>query len=238
VDLVYERRGAGRPVLLIHDMAADHLALLPLADAIAAGGDADVIAYSRRGYGGSGSPEPYLGTTVAEQSRDAVSLLDALSARDAVGVGSGFGALVVLNLLINEPGALSAGLLADPPLLAFAPDGARELSDQHARLAEAVAAGGPGAGVRSWLGGLADDAALARALNAQRAFFADWAGLASLALTRADLRAITEPVALVTGPDTSSAVSQATSALEQLLPRATRRTDGDLAAAARAILAR
>ncbi|HZC28688.1 MAG TPA: alpha/beta hydrolase, partial [Gaiellaceae bacterium] len=62
VPLVYSERGEGAPVLLIHGLASDGAAMGPVADALAAAG-ARAIAYDRRGYGSSGAPEPYGGTS-------------------------------------------------------------------------------------------------------------------------------------------------------------------------------
>jgi len=63
VELAYEERGEGTPVVIVHDMAADRTSR-PVDPP-----GARVIAYDRRGYGGSGAPEPYAATTVAEQGR-------------------------------------------------------------------------------------------------------------------------------------------------------------------------
>ena len=59
---------------------------------------------------------------------------------------------------------------------------------------------GPQAGVEAWLGGRADGPALARARAAHRAFFADYAGLASWPVTRRELRALDMPAVVLTGP--------------------------------------
>ena len=71
VELAYEERGSGTPVVVVHDMGADRTScsLDPPG--------ARVIAYDRRGYGGSGAPEPYAATIVAEQAEDLAALLDA-----------------------------------------------------------------------------------------------------------------------------------------------------------------
>ena len=76
VALNVVERGSGRAVLLVHGIASDAQALEPIADALSS--QARVIAYDRRGYGSSGAPEPYHGTTVAEQAEDAAALLRAL----------------------------------------------------------------------------------------------------------------------------------------------------------------
>lgn len=234
VTLVAEERGAGPPVVLVHGMASDHLAVLDAASPLA--GEARLVAWARRGYAGSEAPEPYQGTSVQEQAEDAAAAIAALDAGGAVGCGEGFGALVVLDLLLRRPGLLRAAVLADPPLYAFAPDATRALAEAHGELQERVASGGPRAGVEHWLGGRLQGAALDRALDAHAAFFADYAGLASLPVTRAQLRAIEVPVVALTGPGSALPVVEAADALAELLPGSRRASDGDLVAALRSLL--
>jgi pimeloyl-ACP methyl ester carboxylesterase len=237
VSLSYTELGSGSPALLIHDIASDAAALAGLAASLAAAG-MRAIAYNRRGYGDSGAPEPYDGTTVGEQSRDAVALLHGLDAAPALLVAQGWGALIALELAIREPALVRAVAASDPPAYAFVPEATEELSAQRAMLEQALANGGPPAAVGAWLGDVAaaTDAG-ARAQRAHRAFFADYAGLASWIVTGAALRAIAAPVTLVTGSQTRPAVRAATDALAQRCPAATRRDDGDLTAAAVALAA-
>lgn len=236
-ELEYAEHGAGQAVLLVHGMAADRHALAPLAAEIAAtSAGARAIVYSRRGYGASGAPEPYAGTTVAEQAEDAVAVLHVLDAAPAIVLGEDFGALVALDLLLRHGGLVSGAVLADPPLFALVPDAARELAEWNEALREAVADGGPAAGVERWLAGRADEDTLARAVAAHAAFFADVAGLASLPVTRAGLRGIGQEIVVVTGPGSSPATVAAADALSDLAPRARRAVDGDVAGAAVALL--
>lgn len=234
VDLAYATYGAGRAVVLVHDLAADGPALEPLAQQLA--GAARVIAYSRRGYGASTAPEPYAGTTVMEQGEDLAALLRGLDAAPAIGVGVGFGALAVLDVALRHPGLLAAAVLRDPPLLAFVPDAARELSEQRGRIEAAVFADGPRAGVAVWLAERGGRAAGAGALDAHRAFFADYAGLASWPVTRGELRRLALPLVVVTDPGTPAHLRSAADALAALAPGSVRADDGDLAAATRSVL--
>lgn len=234
VTLVAEERGAGPAVVLVHGMASDHLMALEAVAPLA--GEARLIAWARRGYAGSEAPEPYHGTSVQEQAEDAAAAISGAGAADAVALGEGFGALVVLDLLLRRPGLLRAAVLADPPLYAFAPDATRALAQEHGELQERVAAGGPRAGVEHWLGGRLQGDALERALESAAAFFADYAGLASLPVTRAQLRAVAVPAVVVTGAASGVAVVEAADALAELLPGARRATDGDVVAALRSLL--
>ncbi|MDQ3723252.1 MAG: alpha/beta hydrolase, partial [Actinomycetota bacterium] len=77
VALHYLVRGEGPAVLMVHGMASDGLAWEPALEQLAAAG-LRAIALDRRGYGSSGAPEPYTGTTVQEQAEDAAALLHAV----------------------------------------------------------------------------------------------------------------------------------------------------------------
>jgi len=236
-ELEYAEHGAGSAVLLIHGMAADRQALAPLAAEIAAtGAGARALVYSRRGYGSSSAPEPYAGTTVAEQAEDAVAVLRDLDAAPAVVVGEDFGALVALDLLLRHGELVAGAVLADPPLFALVPDALRELAEWQESLREAVAEGGPEAGVELWLSGRAEGEDLERARGAHAAFFADVAGLASLPVTRGALRGLGQEVVVVTGAASSPATVAAADALGALVPGARRAVDGDVAGAAVGLL--
>jgi pimeloyl-ACP methyl ester carboxylesterase len=231
VELAYEDTDPTHPgatVLLIHDIASDRLGLPVVAHA-------RTIRYDRRGYGDSGAPEPYVGTTVMEQTEDAAALLRGLGVSGAVVGGVGFGALIALDLAIRHGALVRAVAAADPPLFAFVPDANEELAEQRRVLQDSMATGGPDAAVEAWLAGRADPEVLERAKASQRGFFADYAGLASWPVTRSQLRSLAVPVTLVTGPDTPWHVLRATEAIAALVPGAERREDGDVAAAAAAL---
>jgi pimeloyl-ACP methyl ester carboxylesterase len=229
-------RGAGPAVLLVHGLASDAQALEARALDLAAGG-AHVIAYDRRGYGDSGAPDPYQGTTVQEQAQDAAAVLRGRGADPAVVVGDGFGALVALDLAKRHRALVRAVVASEPPLFMFVPEATEHLAAQHAELEAAVREGGPEAGVEAWLGGRVEGETLARARAAHRAFFADYAGLASWPITRAELRALDLPVVVVTAQWSPPHIVAAADALAGLLPAARRTGDGDVVAAARSLLA-
>jgi pimeloyl-ACP methyl ester carboxylesterase len=223
-------------VLLVHGMAADAQTWVPAAAQLAAGG-LRAITYDRRGYGGSGAPEPYVGTTVAEQTADAVAVLDALGVREAVVAGDGFGALVALDLALRFPRRVTALVCADPPLFAFVPDAAQALARERAQLEDALRAGGPAAAVASWLAGRVDAVAVARAQGSPLGFFADYAGQASLVVTRRELRGVGTPTVVATGAGSPPDVVAAADALAQLLPDARREPVADLVTAVQAVAA-
>lgn len=236
VALHYAERGHGRPLLIVHAIASDAAAWATALESLAAAG-ARAIAYDRRGYGSSGAPEPYTATTVQEQSQDAAALLEALGAAPAVLVGDGFGALVVLELLVRRPQLATAAVLVDPPLLAFVPAAMHALADERALLEEGLREGGTDAAIARWLGDGVDRDRLHRAQAAHVGFFADYAGQASWSPARRELRGIGLPLAVVTGPATSQVGLAAADALAALAPDVRRSTDGDAVGAARALLA-
>ena len=235
VELAYEERGGGPPVLLVHGMAADARAWREIALALSA--SARVIAYDRRGYGESGAPEPYLSTTVVEQSEDAASVIEALDAAGAVGVGEDLGALVCLDLLVRRPGLLRAAVVVDPPLFAFVPSATEALAAERIALEEAMRDGGPHAAVEAWFGARGDAERRARAAARSGAFFADYAGQTSWPVTRRELRAIGVPVAIVGSPAAPPHVREASDRLAELVPGALRRADGDILVMIRELLA-
>jgi pimeloyl-ACP methyl ester carboxylesterase len=235
VALHYVERGEGAPVLLVHGLASDAAALAPVAEAIAAAG-ARAIAYDRRGYGQSGAPEPYEGTSVEEQAEDAAVLLSRLDAAPAVIAGDGFGALIALDLMKRHAGVVRGAVLSDPALFALVPEATEMLSAQRAEIEEAVRSGGPGAGVEAWVAGRVEGEALARARAAHLGFFADYAGLATWPASRRELRALGAPAVVLTGPSSAPHVVAAADALAGLLPAARRVVDGDLVAAVGTLL--
>ncbi len=235
VELHFEARGDGPPVLLIHGLAGEAAGFAPLVAAL--GDGVRTIAYDRRGYGASGAPEPYTATTVAEQAEDAAALLRGLGVDGAVAVGEGFGALVVLDLIKRHAPLIGAAVLVEAPLLAFVPAATEVLSAERARLERSLRATGPAAAVEDWLEGRLDGPALDRARAAHRGFLADFAGLATWPITRAEIRGLAAPLVVLTGPDTAAHLDAAADALAGLAPAARRRRDGDVLAAVSELLA-
>lgn len=233
VPLSVLETGAGRPILLIHDIGSDAADLDELAAQL--GEAAHVLRYDRRGYGGSGAPVPYEATTVHEQAEDAACVLRAMVGGPADVCGLGFGALIALDLLTRHRDAVAGVVLADPPLFAFVAEAAEVLSAERAALEDALRQGGPGLAVERWLGPGADPARVARARAGYRAFFADLAGLASWPVTRGALRAVDVAAVVVTGGDTPAHVVSAADAVAGLVPRARRDDTGDVAGALRSL---
>lgn len=224
VELAYEEHGPadGAGLLVLHDVAQTSATWSVVAAEL--GASLRVVVPDRRGYGASGAPQPYTATTVEEQAEDAAAVLRGLRLAPAVVAGVGFGALVALDLLARHGDLVRSAVLADPPALALVPDATAVLAEAQGRMRDAVQAGGPAAGVAAWTG-------TEPAPDAVRGFYADVAGLSTLALTRGGLRAIATPVTVLTGPRTAPHLVAAADALAGLLGRPTRRADGALTAA-------
>ncbi|MGK2937767.1 MAG: alpha/beta fold hydrolase [Solirubrobacteraceae bacterium] len=221
VELAYAVRGDGAPVLLLHDMASNAAAVAPLRSALAATG-ARVVAYDRRGYGGSGAPEVYTATTIHEQAEDAAAILRGVAREPALVVGLGFGALIALDVLVRHAPLVRAAVLVDPPAFAFVPEANEPLAAERLALEETLRAGGPAAAVAAWGGADPADA---------QAFLADYAGRASWSPSRSDLRGIGVPVRVVTTPGAPAHVALAAQAVLRHLG-AGAPADGVLAACA------
>ncbi|HEX4364561.1 MAG TPA: alpha/beta hydrolase [Solirubrobacteraceae bacterium] len=237
VALHVAERGDGPAVLIVHGMASDGAALAPVLAELAAGG-ARAIAFDRRGYGSSGAPQPYAATTVQEQAQDTDAVLEALAAAPALLVGEGFGAIVVLELLVRRPELARGAVLVDPPLHAFVPAATAALAAERSLLEEGLREGGPEAAIRAWLAAEGDDdpARAARAVAASLGFFADYAGQSSWSPSRRELRAIAGPAIVLTGSATPAHILAAADVLAELMPAAQRATDGDVVSAALALL--
>jgi pimeloyl-ACP methyl ester carboxylesterase len=151
VELSWRDRGAGPPLLLLHETAATGAIWDPLIDAVGAG--ARTIALDRRGWGASGAPESYAATTIEEQAADADALLGELGAEPAIACGAGLGAVVALELLLRHRDRFRAALLVEPPLLALVPEATEGLSADRVRIGEALSEGGPEAAIDLYLGG-------------------------------------------------------------------------------------
>jgi pimeloyl-ACP methyl ester carboxylesterase len=225
VSLDYSVHGEGEMVLLVHGIGGTAWPDLP----------GRVIAYSRRGYGDSGAPEPYLATSVEEQAEDAAALLQGLDAAPAAVVGWGVGALVALDLVRRHRDLVRGVVAIDPPLFAFVPDAAEVLSTERAALERGVREEGPEAAVRAYMAETgADPEMAARAGASFRGFFADYGAPSTWAVGRRDLRALAVSLMVLDGPDPPAHVVAASDALAAAVPGA--RRGGTLPEAVAALL--
>ncbi|HEY2637020.1 MAG TPA: alpha/beta fold hydrolase [Solirubrobacteraceae bacterium] len=210
--------------MLVHGMGMGAAAW---ADEVAElAGGARVLVVDRRGYGATPAPEPYGSTTVAEQAEDLVRTIEAAGAAPAVLAGADFGALACLDLLLRHPAPARAAVLADPPLLSLVPEATDALAAEKVALEERLRDDGPRAAMEAWLGHPTD--------AAPTAFFADYGGLATLTVTRRELRALRRPIRVVTTSRAPAHVRAAAAALLRILPDAA--PASDVAGAVRELL--
>ncbi len=109
VDLYYEERGSGPPLLLVHGTGGYADLWSPVLDGLARAHR--VIAYDRRGFARSAAKP---GGGLAEHARDAAALLDALDASPATVVGWSGGGVIALDLAASFPDCVAALVLAEP----------------------------------------------------------------------------------------------------------------------------
>lgn len=99
IDLHYEERGAGRPLLLVPGIPAIASDWAPLAERLDR--SRRVIAYDNRGSGAStATAAPY---TTAQLAADAVALLDALEIGRADVFGMSLGGMIAQELALGWP---------------------------------------------------------------------------------------------------------------------------------------
>lgn len=119
IELEYEERGSGEPVILIHGSAVKD-DLLPVADQPALEGYR-LIRYHRRGYGGSSPVNGQI--TIEEQGRDCTGLLRALGIERAHVVGHSYGGVIALQLVLAAPDLVHSLVLMEPALILVVPSG-------------------------------------------------------------------------------------------------------------------
>lgn len=133
-ELYYEKRGEGRPVLIIQGGLSEAGATQQLADALAQ--DYQVISYDRRGLSRSAVPLATPPITIAKHADDAYALLSAVCTEPAMVVGPSIGALIGLHLAVRHPSAVAALVAHEPPMSTVVVDHEREAAlDKIAALA-------------------------------------------------------------------------------------------------------
>lgn len=104
IDLYYERKGSGDPLLLISGTGGD-LRRKPNVFDGPAPARFDVVSYDQRGLGQSGKPDqPY---SMADYADDAAGLMDALGWDRARVAGFSFGGMVAQELVLRHPQRVS-----------------------------------------------------------------------------------------------------------------------------------
>jgi pimeloyl-ACP methyl ester carboxylesterase len=115
VELEYEVRGAGEPVLLIDMLIAD--CFVPLLPEPALTHRYQLIRYHKRGWVGSTHTPPPV--SIAEHAADAAALLDHLGVRRAHIAGHSTGASIGAQLALDDPEKVHTLTLLEPTLLSL-----------------------------------------------------------------------------------------------------------------------
>jgi pimeloyl-ACP methyl ester carboxylesterase len=225
VELAYDEHGSGPAVVLMHGAAATRAVWRETREAL--GDGFRTIAYDRRGYGSSGAPEAYAGTTFEEQAEDAAALLRSLEAPPALACGHSLGAGVCLDLMKRHTGLLRGAVLVEPPVLSLSPAGPEEMGQTRAAIERGAREGGPAGAVDAFLGTFGGDVLerlgaerLDAARAAPRAVAADLGAASAWNFTRRELGAIETPAIVLSGMRSSEAWREAASVLASLLGNA------------------
>jgi benzoate-CoA ligase family protein len=157
VELEYELKGSGQPVLLVH---GSHLArsFLPLVAQPAMTESCLLIRYHRRGFLGSSSPSGPV--SIADQAADAAALLEYLNVPSAHVVGHSYGGPIALQLAHDYPERVHSLILLEAALLSV--PGGRDVSELVTATTTLYRQGDWDLAVDPFLGGPKDRADVAR----------------------------------------------------------------------------
>ena len=117
VELEYEVKGAGEPVLLISPVLAD--GFVPLLREPALADRYRLIRYHKRGWAGSTHTPPPV--SIDTHAADAAALLEHLGARRAHVAGHSSGGAIGLQLALDRPEMVHTLLLLEPSILSNLP---------------------------------------------------------------------------------------------------------------------
>ena len=122
VELYYEERGAGAPIVCIHGTSSSAAVWGDAVDELAKHGR--TISYDRRGCFRSERPEPYV-TDVHQHADDAAALIDALDASPAIVIGRSYGGETAIDLALRYPDRVRALALLEAALLSMSDEATR-----------------------------------------------------------------------------------------------------------------
>ncbi|MDP9999663.1 MULTISPECIES: alpha/beta fold hydrolase [Pseudarthrobacter] len=229
VDLYYEERGEGLPILGVHGSPSSAVLWEVAAQELALHGRC--ITYDRRGFHRSAPPAPYASMDLVEHVDDAAALLAALHAGPAVVIGRSTGGLIALELARRFPDKIKALVLLEPALFTIDPDAAAWARNLRRRVLE-LSAGQPGLLAESVIREAAGDAVWESLPAELQEMFAGTSSAVraeinghgfdlsddALELSEGDLAGIRRPTLLVSAEDSVGAFGAVNARLSGALP--------------------
>lgn len=137
VELYYEDRGEGVPILGIHGTPSSAVLWADAALELAKHGRC--IIYDRRGFHRSALPEPVTALDIIHHVDDAAALLAALHVGPAVVIGRSTGGQIALEFARHFPDKVKALVLLEPALLTIDPRANAWAHDMRRKLLEQAA---------------------------------------------------------------------------------------------------
>jgi pimeloyl-ACP methyl ester carboxylesterase len=113
MDMYYEGRGHGEPLLLLHGFFGSHRDFAHLFDMDQLGRAYRLIVPDLRGHGRSKNPLP--ATTQRQGALDVIALLDHLGIERCKAVDMSFGGNIMLHVATRQPGRVEAMVLVSSP---------------------------------------------------------------------------------------------------------------------------
>jgi pimeloyl-ACP methyl ester carboxylesterase len=110
VQLDWQERGSGHPLLLIHEFAGDRRSFAPQVEHFAS--RYRCITYNARGYPPSDVPQDEAAYSQSRAVEDAITVLDAAGVEQAHVVGVSMGGFCALHLTLRHPERLTATVIA------------------------------------------------------------------------------------------------------------------------------
>lgn len=148
ISLYYERVGDGPTILFVHGIFGDADAWTDQAARLS--DHYTCVRYDRRGY--TRSTRGTATVTDALHADDAAALIEALGLAPCLVVASSSGAAITVDVALRHARLLRGVVLSEPPLFSVYPDAGQSLmSEVGPRVDEAMATGGPSAGVDAFM---------------------------------------------------------------------------------------
>jgi pimeloyl-ACP methyl ester carboxylesterase len=229
VELQFDERGSGEPIVLIHGSAVKD-DLLPVGNRLAPDGYR-VIRYHRRGYGGSSPVQGSGPVSIADQSHDCVGLLRELGIERAHVVGHSTGGVIALQVALDAPDLVHSLILLEPALILIVPSG-QAMMQQMTPVVEMYQGGHKAEAAGAFMQAISRpnvreiiDASIGAgayddALTMADMFFGiEMASLQGWSLGRDEAQRIRQPVLFVTGDETPPPFREVQELLAQLLPQ-------------------